>query len=89
MIAGEVDDELQSMILEMSALEQKWLIRILLKDLHLGLSRGKILYLFHPDANDFFDVNSNIEKVSMYVILMKHILLFIIICQKNEILLRI
>lgn len=65
---GGVDKELQAMILQMSPLEQKWLIRILLKDMHLGISHGKILQIFHPDANDYYDVTSDLQKVSFLYI---------------------
>lgn len=61
------------MILRMSSLEQKWLIRILLKDLHLGLSHVKILNIFHEDANDLFDVTNNLQKVRFHFLNKKSI----------------
>lgn len=62
---GGVDAELQAMILKMSPMEQKWLIRILLKDMSLGISHGKILQIFHQDANDYFDVTNDLQKVNV------------------------
>lgn len=61
---GGVDNELHSMLLNMSPEEQKWLIRILLKDISIGLSQNRILYWFHPDAVDLYDVTNDLQKVS-------------------------
>ncbi|KAI5711052.1 hypothetical protein M8J76_010028 [Diaphorina citri] len=58
-----VEGELQQMLTKMSALEQKWLIRILLKSPHMGLGGSHILDAFHPDASDLYDVCHNLEKV--------------------------
>lgn len=46
-----------------SAEEQKWLIRILLKDLKLGLGQNKILNDYHPDARDFYDSCNDLKKI--------------------------
>ena len=53
-----------SLLHKMSAQEQKWLIRVLLKDMHLGLGQSAIFSAWHPDAKDFYDVNNNLNKVS-------------------------
>lgn len=78
--AGGVDNELHAMLLNMSPEEQKWLIRIVLKDISLGLSQNKILYLFHPDAVDLFDVSHDLRKVNtkaVYISCCLHVLLTI------------
>lgn len=54
---------LQSMLLKVSAIEQKWLIRLLLKDMRLGLAHTKILKAYHNDANDLYDVCNDLRKV--------------------------
>ncbi|GFV88356.1 DNA ligase 4 [Trichonephila clavipes] len=46
-----------------SALEQKWLIRMILKDMKLGISENTILKAFHADARDLYDVTNSLEKV--------------------------
>ncbi len=51
----------------LSALELKWLIRILLKDLRISLKENSILECFHPDAKDLFDHTSNLYKVAVYL----------------------
>lgn len=51
----------------LSALELKWLIRILLKDLRISLKENSILECFHPDAKDLFDHTSNLFKVAVYL----------------------
>lgn len=37
----------------MTAIDQKWLIRIILKDMDLGIQPGKILTTYHPSAKEF------------------------------------
>ena len=62
--AAGVETELEAMIRQMSPMEQKWLIRILLKDLRVSLSQKKVLNMFHPDANEQFDYSNNLRKVN-------------------------
>ena len=52
------------MLRNMTAVEQKWLIRVLLKDMHLGIGQGTIFNSWHPDSKDYYDVNNSLEKVS-------------------------
>ncbi|BES90790.1 DNA ligase [Nesidiocoris tenuis] len=58
-----VDEILISLFRKMSAEEQKWLIRIILKDMHLGLSTKQILYVFHPDSSEVYDLSNSLLKV--------------------------
>ncbi|KAI9247434.1 hypothetical protein BDA99DRAFT_525900 [Phascolomyces articulosus] len=46
-----------------TAFEQKWLIRIILKDLKMGMSDGSIFQVYHPQAREMYSVCSNFEKV--------------------------
>jgi len=62
-ILGEVEQILQLMLLKLSANEQKWLIRLLLKDMRLGIAHTKILKAYHKDANDLYDVCNDLTKV--------------------------
>lgn len=57
---------LQSMLLKLSANEQKWLIRLLLKDMRLGIAHTKILKAYHDDANDLYDICNDLTKVIEY-----------------------
>ncbi|KAF2895633.1 hypothetical protein ILUMI_10543 [Ignelater luminosus] len=57
------DDQLYKLFQETSAEEQKWLIRIILKDLHLGMGQDRILRLYHPDAADLFSSNNDLCKI--------------------------
>ncbi|XP_068249304.1 DNA ligase 4 [Palaemon carinicauda] len=61
----EVERSLLVMLRSMTALEQKWLIRVLLKDMRLGIGQGTIFNAWHPDAKDLYDVNNSLEKVSV------------------------
>ena len=51
------------MLRNMSAREQKWLIRMVLKDLKLGISQQSVFSVFHEDAEDLFNVKMSLEKV--------------------------
>ena len=51
------------MLLNMSAKEQKWLIRMILKDMKIHMSQATIFKLFHQDAEDLFNVKMSLEKV--------------------------
>jgi len=54
---------LQPLVIKMSAIEQKWLIRIILKELKLGIGQNSILEIYHPDAQQLYDVSNDLEKV--------------------------
>ncbi|XP_072899285.1 DNA ligase 4-like [Hemitrygon akajei] len=58
-----VKKSLLQLICQSSALEQKWLIRMILKDMKLGISQQTILQLFHPDAVELHSVTTDLEKV--------------------------
>lgn len=58
-----VDDELILMLRAMTALEVKWLTRLILKDMHLGIAQTIVLKLFHVDASDLFDSCCSLRKV--------------------------
>lgn len=58
-----VQRTLMSIIRTTSASQQKWLIRILLKDMKLGLGQTVILNTFHKDAEELFNVTTNLEEV--------------------------
>lgn len=65
--AGKLKDlvkkNLLHLITQSSALEQKWLIRMILKDMKLGISRETVLRVYHPDAAELFNVNTDLKKV--------------------------
>ncbi|XP_076100664.1 DNA ligase 4-like isoform X2 [Mytilus galloprovincialis] len=51
------------LLTNMSAIELKWLIRMIVKELKVGLSQASVLSVYHPDAEEFYNVNNNLEKV--------------------------
>ncbi|XP_035224665.1 DNA ligase 4-like [Stegodyphus dumicola] len=65
--AAKMKDEMKGDLLHLlrntSAIEQKWLIRIILKDMKLGISENSVLNAFHPDAKDLYNVTNSLEKV--------------------------
>ena len=48
-----------------TAREMKWFVRIIVKDLKIGVSERTVLTSFHPDALDLFQATSNLRKVSV------------------------
>ncbi|XP_076463012.1 LOW QUALITY PROTEIN: DNA ligase 4-like [Babylonia areolata] len=60
-----VEDSILYLLKNLSALEQKWLVRMIVKELKVGLSQASVLSVYHTDAEDFFNVNNNLEKVCL------------------------
>ncbi|XP_051025411.1 DNA ligase 4 [Acomys russatus] len=58
-----VKKSLLQLITQSSALEQKWLIRMIIKDLKLGVSQQTVLSAFHNDAVELHSVTTDLEKV--------------------------
>ncbi|CAN9497485.1 unnamed protein product [Ophioblennius macclurei] len=56
---------LLQLITASSALEQKWLIRMILKDMKLGVSKETVLQVFHPDAAELYNVTTDLSKVCL------------------------
>lgn len=54
---------LLELITQSSALEQKWLIRMIVKDLKLGFSEQTVFSVFHNDAVELYNVTTDLEKV--------------------------
>ncbi|GIZ01999.1 hypothetical protein CEXT_814261 [Caerostris extrusa] len=60
---NELKHDLLHLLRNTSALEQKWLIRMILKDMKFGIGENSILKEFHRDAKDLYNVTNNLEKV--------------------------
>ncbi|XP_062480714.1 DNA ligase 4 [Pezoporus occidentalis] len=60
---GLLKKSLLQLITQSTALEQKWLIRMIIKDLKLGVSQQTIFSIFHPDAVELHNVTTDLEKV--------------------------
>lgn len=59
----EVNESIKHLLVNLSALQLKWLIRIILKDLKIGIKEATILDAYHPDAMDLYNFTSSLEKV--------------------------
>uniref|UniRef100_A0A1B0EZA0 DNA ligase (ATP) n=1 Tax=Phlebotomus papatasi TaxID=29031 RepID=A0A1B0EZA0_PHLPP len=59
----KIDDVLVKFISEMTAIDQKWLTRVILKHLPLGIGRQKILNILHPQAIQIYNSSSNLSAV--------------------------
>jgi DNA ligase-4 len=59
----EVNESIKHLLVNLSALQLKWLIRIILKDLKIGMKEATILDAYHPDAMDLYNFTSSLEKV--------------------------
>lgn len=49
-----------------SAELQKWIIRIILKDLHLGMGHKGILNALHPDGAELYANSNSLLDVSIH-----------------------
>ncbi|KAK6325095.1 hypothetical protein J4Q44_G00044370 [Coregonus suidteri] len=58
-----VKKSLLHLITQSTALEQKWLIRMILKDMKLGVSKETVLQVFHSDAAELYNVTTDLNKV--------------------------
>ncbi|XP_035891329.1 DNA ligase 4-like [Anopheles stephensi] len=56
-------DELVALIERGSPLDQRWLVRIVLKNLRLGVSNRRILQLYHPNAPTLYDGASDLKQL--------------------------
>ncbi|CAH9140878.1 unnamed protein product [Cuscuta epithymum] len=54
---------LSDLIRRTNAQEMKWIVMIILKDLKLGISEKSIFHVFHPDAEDLFNVTCDLKLV--------------------------
>ncbi|XP_075446837.1 DNA ligase 4 [Ascaphus truei] len=61
----QIEKSLLHLITHTTALEQKWLIRIIIKDMKLGISQQTIFSIFHPDATELHNVTTDLEKVCL------------------------
>ena len=46
-----------------SAKEMKWTVRIILKNMMIGLKKAVVLKWYHPDAADYYDACNKLEQV--------------------------
>uniref|UniRef100_A0A8C5LLV9 DNA ligase n=1 Tax=Leptobrachium leishanense TaxID=445787 RepID=A0A8C5LLV9_9ANUR len=58
-----IKKSLLHLIAHTTAQEQKWLIRMIIKDMKLGLSQQTIFSTFHKDATELHNVTTDLEKV--------------------------
>uniref|UniRef100_A0A182P7L4 DNA ligase 4 n=1 Tax=Anopheles epiroticus TaxID=199890 RepID=A0A182P7L4_9DIPT len=63
--SGAVDtrEQLVQLIERGSPLDQRWLVRILLKNLRLSLSSRRIMQLYHPSAPTLYDGTSDLRQM--------------------------
>lgn len=54
---------LRRMVFGCSAEEQKWLIRVILKNTRLGMGDAMVLKCVHPDAQELYNMTSNLRRV--------------------------
>ncbi|KAF0288749.1 DNA ligase 4 [Amphibalanus amphitrite] len=59
-----MQETMQQLVRTLSAREHKWLARIILKEMHLGLDANSLLREFHPDALDHWAVASCLRRLA-------------------------
>ncbi|KAH9499884.1 DNA ligase (ATP) [Bulinus truncatus] len=60
-----VRKHLMHLLTSLNPIEIKWLIRMIMKELKIGLSQTSILNVYHPDAEELYNVNNSLEKVCL------------------------
>ncbi|CAG8778937.1 148_t:CDS:10, partial [Cetraspora pellucida] len=60
---GESRIIIRHFFIKCTAIEQKWIIRIILKELKIGMTERTVFSVFHPDASSLFNVCSDLRKV--------------------------
>ncbi|RWS12974.1 DNA ligase 4-like isoform X2 [Dinothrombium tinctorium] len=58
-----VTNALRHLITNLTPLENKWLVRILTKNLRLGISESAILNAFHPQAKQHYEVSLDLKQI--------------------------
>ncbi|XP_030766631.1 DNA ligase 4 [Sitophilus oryzae] len=61
---SEAEDVLIKLFKKCACEDSRWIIRIILKDLKLGISETRILNCYHHDAAQFYSSNHSLEKVT-------------------------
>lgn len=56
-------DVLAKILQKTTIQEQRWLVKIILKDLKVGVGHETLLKNFHPDALDLYNVTSDLGEV--------------------------
>jgi len=60
---SSVERVLMDIFRKMTAVQVKWFVRLVLKDMRLGVGQNTILGQIHPDARELYDVNASLKKV--------------------------
>lgn len=60
---AEIDTEMIQMFRKLSAIDIKWLTRIILKSMKLGLGEKTMMTIYHKDATKFFDRMTRLSAV--------------------------
>jgi DNA ligase-4 len=59
----DAEEVFERFIRNTTALENKWFVRILLKEMRLGIGDNSILNCFHSDAKEYYETNHSLLKV--------------------------
>ena len=54
---------LKNVLIKTTAIEQKWFVRIILKQLKMGMSENTIFNYFHKDALTLWNLSSDLKKI--------------------------
>lgn len=54
---------LTTLVREATAYEMKWIVRIILKDLKIGISEALVFEVFHEDATELYNITSSLYLV--------------------------
>lgn len=58
-----IEDKLLGLILKSQALDNKWLVKIILKNMYLNYNKKRLLFSYNPKASQIYDKYNNLSKV--------------------------
>lgn len=63
---------MRDLIRKSTAIQVKWIARIILKDLKIGIGHEKALKFFHPDALEYYNATSSLSEICKEFVSLDH-----------------
>lgn len=67
-VTGSLEEEVMQLFKRCNSADlQKWIIRIMLKDLHLGIGHKSTLNILHPDGYEVYSNTNDLAQVFILI----------------------
>lgn len=84
LITDILDQTFSYILRKLTAEQLKWFLRIILKDMRLGVSDNHILSCFHPDAPEIYKMTNSLSKVRFNIVFKELSYFIVTIGQTNS-----